>query len=861
MIDFAYPQSADSKKSCFDPLRLDSVKPCTIVDRYNEIARHMPASRLIEFGNDFLSAETFWQLVQVKAHQLRLAFRKFLDRDLLTGECVALTSTRSLDTPSDMLAILFAGGAIVPFNPRDPSDRIRYILDDSHAKVSIASGTAVCNSSGTKFPLTSAVDHTKEALPSPEPRQLAYIMYTSGSTGNPKGVRISHSALWHYLKWFESLEVLDNVRRVDLSINLTFDASITTSLVALACGKVISVCSEEIKDSPRAFIQYLTKKQIDLCKCTPPYFKLLTSEANQYGTGITQPVTWLLTGEEMSAKDTAAWLELHPSHVFYNSYGPTEATVTCSKFRVDRHNIAQFATSIPIAHRDRSARFHILDEHMRSVPHGVRGELYLEGEVLADGYQNNPEKTAQAFVRDPCGRVLYRTGDHVSSLANGTIHYHGRLDDQIKIRGMRVELGEIQHIVCAHPDVLDAKVIAHTVEESTQLAAFVVPKSQDSQEEVLRDQLQNHFLRKLPAAMTPQNLIFLKALPFNQAGKIDVQAMHALLKSYSFRREKMLVVSPLEMSILNAWRQSLPNRRIGTDSNFFDLGGNSHLAMVVMDRLNRHFDSALPAHLLFQKPTIRELAQAISENHRTTFLHHFLHRDHGPRVVFIHPSTGLVLPYFGLARHMPAVDFYGLSSDHFGDKQRLYATIEAMAQAYLKVVESLPGDRPLVLGGFCTGGAVAYEMAKQLERAGKRPMGLILIDSYKLQSFGTPESREAANLALLRNIGIDPHSLLGQRIAYEGDQNRRLVANYQPTPYHGPALLVQCSRIEDDDVNREPLKRLTPLLNGWSDNLNAQTLSRVQLDASHKTIMNDESSLRSIGEAVRSFIYSSRTEN
>ena len=830
------------------------MKNWTVVDQYRELAHQQSIERLIEFGDESLSAASFWRLVRIKAQAIRLGFRKLFDRELFPGESIGLASTRSLHTPSDMLAILFAGGSFVPFNPQDPEDRTRYVLGDSNAKLRIIGGTAVCNLSGNEFALAYGPEQTTETLPAPVPNQLAYIMYTSGSTGKPKGVRISHRSLWHYFKWIESIGVMNTVCRVDLSINLTFDASITTSLVALASGRMISICPEEIKNSPRSFIHYLAEKEIDLCKCTPSYFKLLTNEVIQYGTCISQPVVWLLTGEEMSAKDTATWLDLHPSHIFYNSYGPTEATVTCSKFRVDRHNIARFTSGIPIAKTDRSARFHILDEHMKPVRHGVRGELFLEGAVLADGYQNSPDKTAQAFVRDSCGVELYRTGDYVSSLSDGLVYYHGRLDDQLKIRGVRIELGEIRHVICAHSDVLDAIVISHTVEGSTQLAAFVVSRSQESQVEVRRQQLQQHLLSKLPAAMTPQNLIFLKAFPLTHAGKVDTHALKTMVEVSSFRRVKMLAVNPLEISILNMWRQSLPGKRIGTDSNFFSIGGNSLLAMEVMDRINRHFDCAFPAHLFFSKPTIRELAQAISERHRTTSLHHFVYHDQGPRVVLIHPASGLVLPYFGIERYMRACDFYGLSSDRFGEIQSPYATLEEMAQSYLKILDPLIDDRPLVLGGFCTGGAVAYEMARQLECAGKRTKGLVLIDSYKLQSFGSKESRKANCLDLLNNIGIDQHSILGERIAYEMEQNRRLVATYQPAPHQGPTLLVQCSKIENDDVNHSHLKHLTPLLNGWSGNLDLQSLHQVQLDASHRTIMNDESCRSAVGKAVSAFV-------
>lgn len=826
----------------------------TILDQYREIADRQTTGRLIECRDECLSAQEFWRLAQSKARRLKRAFCAFFGRDLEPGEPIALASTRTLDTLSDLIAILSAGGAFVPFNPHDPDERVGHIFNDSGAKLRVDGGSVICNESGAKVSLAGPLDDADTDLSSPAPSQLAYIIYTSGSTGKPKGVRVSHGALRHYFDWFASLDVMTGVRRVDFSINLTFDASITTSLVALACEKAISVCPEEIKNSPRAFISYLNEARIDLCKCTPSYFKLLTNEMSQFGSRVAHPVTWLLSGEEMDGKDTAAWLESHPTHVFYNSYGPTEATVTCSKFRVDSGNIATVSARIPIAQRERSAIFHILNGDMRPVAPGTPGELFLEGPVLADGYQNNPQKTAQAFVRGADGRVLYRTGDQVSRLADGTTYYHGRLDDQVKVRGVRVELGEIRHIICTHPAVLDAKVIAQAVDGFAQLAAFVVPKSRDSGEERLREMLQQHLSRLLPAEMMPQSLTILAALPYNDAGKVDAAKLRSMLEVQPVRREKKLVVSPLEMSLLNIWRRCLPGKRIGADSHFFDLGGHSLLAMDVMDRINRHFDSALPPDLLFQHPTIRALAQAIAERKGATSLHHFVHQERGARVVLIHPATGLVMPYAALEAHMPAVDFYGLSSDRFGDQKRVYASLEDQAQAYLRYLDPLLDGRPLILGGFCTGGALAYEMANQLEREGKRAEGLILIDAYKLQSYGSQASREATCRAFLSNVGIDFHSTLGQRIADEMDQNRRLVAEYRPRPRQGRTLFLQCARIDDDDVNSEHQRRLAPLLNGWTGSIDVHTLSHLTVKASHKTIMNDDASLKEVGTAIGDFI-------
>lgn len=831
----------------------------TILDAFYQTAQNRSDKKQIEFNNEFLTVSNFWQKVQVKSNRLRDIFKQYLQHELLPGECIGIASSRSLETLSDMVAILFAGGAFVPYNPNDPKERIHYVLNNANVKLKLCHGIVHFNEHDLSIPLIQETDYNP-TLPTTSIKapltQLAYLMHTSGSSGLPKGVKISHRALWHYYKWFGSFEFIQTSKRFDFSTNLTFDASMTTTLVALAYGKTISVCPEEIKNSPSAFLQYLIQKKIDFCKCTPSYFRLLLNESQISQVKISQTMNWLLTGEEMSPHDTAAWLELHPHHIFYNSYGPTEATVTCSKFKIDRHNINNFITNIPIEMNSRACHFHIVDTKMRQVPHGIKGELCIEGPILADGYQNKPQETNKSFVKGENGCLWYRTGDLVMSRPNGSIFYFGRTDNQVKIRGIRVELEEIRYVICSLDDISDAKVIVNKVQGIIQIFAFIVPKHRVSDASSFCNKVQHYLLTKIPAAITPEHLIILEKLPSNLAGKVDIQSLRAIAENSSFKIGKMLVANPLEMSLLQIWRESLPPNKIGTDTNFFHLGGHSLLAMVVMDKINRYLNSSLPPNLIFQKPTIRELGQAICNKQANHNLHHLCHSQNGPVLFLIHPATGMAHVYHDLRESLREIDFYALSNDRFGDLQSPYASIEEMASSYIKTLTMHCPKGPYIIGGFCTGGVVAFEMIRQLESAGQGPCALILIDSFKLHDLGSQQERDTYNKSQLELKGINENSDLGQKLVYELNHNRNLVVNYHLEPYTGRCLFLKCKHLDPEDIHHHSLKQLKKYDNGWALSLTSALVKKIEINATHRTLFRDATIIQNVGKEISQFCLS-----
>lgn len=830
----------------------------TILDFYRQMHSSRFSKTHIEYDAEITNSIDFWTIVEAKAAQLQDIYHCHFKRSLHPGERIGISNYRSMNTLSDLIAILFAGGAFVPYDPRDSKERVDYILDDSNSKLSINNGVAFLRNEMREITLK---HRTKEAArayslltPCVRPEDLAYIIYTSGSTGKPKGVKISHRALWAYTQWFGKFSFNNTSKRVDFSSSLTFDATITTTLVALANHHSIIICPEAIKKSPKDFLCYLADKKIDLCKTTPSYFKVLLRTSQDFHLELPQKMEWLLTGEEMNPNDCSEWLDSHPHHALYNSYGPTEATVTCSKFKITKANIQNFMERIPIEKDSRSTYFHIVDAEMQEVPFGVKGELCIEGPILADGYQNMAKETAAAFVKGPNGHIWYRTGDLVMRHSDGTIFYFGRQDNQVKIRGIRIELDEVRHAICSLKYVADAMVIVGKSQKYPYLLAFIIPKQIEADREIFRDRVQKDLLRKLPAAMTPHSFVVLDHLPMNKSSKVDRETLLSIAAKYSFVEGKMLVTSPLEMTLLRIWREKFSDSKIGTDSNFFDLGGNSLLAMEVMDRINQHLNTSLPPDLIFQRPNIRQLGQSICDQSIDTNLQHFNHSKEGPALFLIHPDSGMAHLYQCLSPFMKSVDFYALSNDRFGELQDPYKTIEEMASSYLNLVKKHRPKGPYVLGGFCTGGVVAFEMMNQLKATTNETCGVVLIDSFKLQEVDSNEKRQIYNHRHMQRAGVSSDSYLGQRLMRDLEHNRRLAVSYQPRPLFERCLFLQCQKSDPEDIHHDSILKLKDRLNGWESFIESSLMTRVDLNATHQSIFQDEKVIRVLAQEIRRFI-------
>lgn len=823
----------------------DKTKNLTIVDHFRVLQSENIQRVAIQFGDIDIDAMKFWRVARSKAHHLRRFVMRLVVDDNAREICVGIPSQRTIETLSDLVAILMAGYAFVPYDANNSSERQKYVLDDANVQFLLVQGrVSTRDGQQSILPIDDDHDHAFHV----DPSSLAYIMYTSGSTGRPKGVRISHRALWHYFLWYESLALHPNCRRVDFSGSLTFDASITTTLVALASRVLVVICPDAVKNSPSDFLNYLVHNKIDFCKITPSYFSLLVKTC-LLQQKIPHAMTWLLIGEEMSSEDSRRWIEHHPNHVFYNAYGPTEATVFCSTFKIDRHNISNYNEKIPIEQNSRFARFHVVDEHMHVVPKGVRGELCIEGPILADGYHNRGLETKSSFIQQANGTTWYRTGDQVVELSDGHIYFHGRRDNQIKIRGVRVELDEVRINIESQADVARAIVLVKMFNEFPELVAILVPKTNQLEHNTFINRVREHLIARVTASMTPHHYIVINELPYNSAGKIDMAFLRNIVDTRVKISGKMVVANPEELAILHIWRASLRLNKIGIDSNFFDIGGNSLLALEVMDRINRLFHISLRPDVIFHKPTIRELSQAIRTNFSITNVYHFINSTDSPSLFMIHPATGLAHLYQIFRNRIPKLDFYGVSTDHFGDQ--FYQSIEEMAHAYVKAVKELRPHGPYIFGGYCTGGVVAFEMCRQMNEEFGSECGLILLDSFNFKSLGTRQERDLYNEVQLSIMNLDGNSYIGQKLVSELDHNLELVVRYQPTPASINCLYMYTS----DTMNNEPhLADLRSRMNGWIDFLDEKRIQSLYLPTNHRGIMGNEQIVDLVALTIGSFI-------
>jgi aspartate racemase len=529
---------------------------------------------------------------------------------------VAVHLDRSPDLIVALLGILKAGGAYVPLAVNDPPDRLRVLLEDSAAshiltQVSCASALPACAAAVHRLE-----DHADSIVAESDenpfartrPANLAYVLYTSGSTGLPKGVAVSHGSAvrlvrdQHYLR-FGPDEVFLHLAPTafDASTFEIWGALLNGGRVALAPAGVIR---------PEQIGQLLTHHQVTTLWLTAGLFRLMIDERLADLRGLRQ----LISGGDVlpSAQVTRA-LESLPGCRLFNAYGPTETTTFATVHPIppgDR------AGAVPIGRPIGGVRAYVLDHELQPSPVGVPGELFIGGAGVARGYLDHPGQTAERFMPDPFGGQhgarMYRTGDRVRWRSNGVLEFLGRLDDQVKIRGFRIEPGEIEAALERHPGVRDAAVVVrHQPDGDKRLAAFVAASDATVDPEVLRSFLKS----RVPDYMLPTVIEIISDLPLTANGKVDrrVLAQRPISARQASRRRPE---TPTEETLTTIWTELLRREDIGTDDDFFTLGGHSLLAAQVLSRVYQAFSIELPMSALFEAPTVARLAERIDQARR-----------------------------------------------------------------------------------------------------------------------------------------------------------------------------------------------------------------------------------------------------
>jgi len=622
------------------------------------------------------------------------------------------------------------------------------------------SGRTAAPAARSLFAMADAPAVPRPRLPACAPGQAAYIVYTSGSTGAPKGVVVEHRNLAHIILALRKFS--DGCRSVGLVAPLSFDASIQQLAVSLFRGKPLHVLSDAARKSPEKFCESVRRRGIDLCDMTPAFFNVLADHLSERRLAL--PVARLLLAGEVLRPDTIRKFYAIPGNervVLFNVYGPTECTVDSSAFRIDHGNHAAFS-AYPIGRPLDGVAVTIRDADGNALPEGERGEIWISGAGVSRGYLHGESPGAFAPAG---GRPCYRTGDY-GSLRDGLLRYSGREDQQVKIRGNRVEIGEVENAIAGFPGVRQVAVVAETfrAEEGRSLAAYVVGA-------VDAAALRGYLERRLPAYCVPAYFVPMVELPLSVNRKVDRKALPSPLagRLTSGGRQP---AGEVEERLAGMWRRLLGFAVTDADASFFSLGGNSIMAIRLAAMIEKELGARVPVNELFTHASIARLAALLAG--RTAAQDGpviNLCRREGARALFLfHPIGGSVFCYRDLAERLSgAFTVYAVEAAGFQAERNVLNTellsVQDLARRYLEEILKHETEG-IVFGGWSFGGLLAYEAACLYAGMGNRRERTIILDSVA-------DNSKARQLAAEDDIGLIK-SILGKGLDLDEELLRSL---------------------------------------------------------------------------------------
>jgi amino acid adenylation domain-containing protein len=799
-------------------------------------------------------------------------------REALVGVCMQ----RSMHTVVALLGIAKAGGAYLPLDPSYPEERLAFMLEDSAARWVLVDREAreamrTWGAGATGVEVLCLEEEPLQALWSGpvkgnpcvgvEPKDLAYVIYTSGSTGRPKGVQVLHEGISNHVQWFGRTVGLQARDRMLFKTSISFDPALVEMLVPLHVGAAVVVLQAGEERDSASVIEAIGEHGVTVLQVVPSALKAMLAEPDLKGC---ESLRYVVCGGEALERSLASEVVRKLKVRIGNFYGPTETSIdaTC----LPEVDISGVGATVPIGRPVDNMHCYVLDGYGEPVPIGVIGELYVGGVGVARGYLNRPELTAERFVADPFreGGRLYRTGDLARWRAEGTLEFMGRVDHQVKLRGFRIELDEIQCALNECPGVRESVVLARSYAANDErLVAYLVTADPAAPPAIadLRIQLE----KKLPRYMIPTAFAFIDSFPLTANGKLD---RTALPEPQAADREAAYAAprDDAERRMVAIWEEVLSMSPIGIDDDFFDLGGHSLMALKLLASVERQFHQPLRLASIIEAPTVRQLTQLLA---RATS---------APPETCVVPiqAEGDELPLFFVSGYGSSLLVFNALSKALGASQPLFVldpmafdpvalehwSFGDMAQRMLDDLRRVQPAGPYRLAGHSMGGVFVYELAQRLHAAGERVEQLVLLDTvgpgfpgrhpwpvrlklyvkraatlgpsgmarYVRWFFTTIFKRSGHDL--LENLGTLAETRIGKAqkrsaaIVYDASEA------YEPTLYSGSLTLVRSTqdKLKIGEID-DPYMGWRPLVRGEIHRESMDCIHKEMLDADHADVL------------------------
>ncbi len=685
------------------------------------------------------------------------------------GQCVGIYMERSIELVIAMLAVLKLGCAFFAFDHSQPIHCFKLMIKDAGAPVIITSASfeehhqldgVTIVPIDTYLPdslVSYAADIGSMRIPevgkSPLPREflktpnippslhpvglddLCFILFTSGSTGKPKGVLHTHRNIVNRYSSLSNLIPLDESGVFSQSSPLSSIDSIDEILYPLLWGASTAIISEKTIKDPRRFVKKLEQVRATNIILVPTLLRLILEMANELDTRLIRLSHWIIGGEPLDAALVQDFHQKLPNAVLINYYGLTEGDGTY-------FNTAQshpFSKDPPIGQAAPNVRVYLLNSTLQPVPVGIIGEICIGGRGIARGYLNLPELTSQRFIPDPFfpspDAKLFRSGDLGRYLPDGTIEFLGRKDFQVKIKGFRVELQEVENILKKHPAVRTAVVVpwrptTQPVEVDRLLIAYI---EKNPGQHFFAQDIRNFMADYLPEYAIPSFVIPLEVLPLNPNGKVDRKALPEH-QAAQCQQNKVIILprDPIEMQLVRIWEDVLGISPIGIEDNFFELGGDSLTGIRFLAQMDKIFSKDLPIDIFFHAKTIAEFAEIIRSNRVHAGSSSLIPiQPNGTKSPFfcVHADGG-VLIYRTIAQFLgPDYPVYGLQAQGLDGKSEPLGSVDEIAAHYIRAIREVQPHGPYHLGAFSLGGIFIFEMAQQLHKAGESVGLLAFLDA------------------------------------------------------------------------------------------------------------------------------------